>query len=100
MFTVTVVSEITTSVVTADCVRIPSLTAPVLVKKRLVPLYSNAPFSAIVRFVPDVNFKGAVEAVAVPAFKCKIAVGAVTPNPNSPVLKILARSTAVVHKLK
>jgi hypothetical protein len=36
-------------------------------KKRFVPLNSIAPASAVVRFVPLVNFNGAVDDVIVPA---------------------------------
>lgn len=48
-----------------------SLVVPVLVKNRFVPLYSMAPVSAVVKFIPEVNFKGAVPEVDVPAPICK-----------------------------
>ena len=51
---------------------------------KLFPLFSTAPFSFVVKKVPAGIFKDAVLAVAVPAFKCKIAVGAVTPIPTLP----------------
>lgn len=47
-------------------------------EKYLLPLAnSSAPFSAVVKSVPSSIFKLAVDAVAVPAFKCNIAVGAI-----------------------
>lgn len=79
MFTVTLVSLVIASVVTADCVKTPSRAAPARVKNRLVPLYSKAPFCAVVRFVPDVSFSGAT--VAVPAAICTLASVANGPKP-------------------
>lgn len=58
-----------------------SRVVPALVKKRFVPLYSRAPASAVVRFVPDVNLRGLVLAVAVPAGSCSLAVAIVVPLP-------------------
>ena len=53
-------------------------------KYRWLPSYSIAPASVVARFVPEVNFNGAVEAVAVPALRCSAAVGAVVPAPTKP----------------
>jgi len=74
------------SVVKANCL----LAAPVVI----VPKYasvknSTAPASAVVFSVPLVNFRGPVFAVAVPAFRCKTAVGVDVPIPTLPVLVIL-----------
>ena len=53
-------------------------------KYRWLPSYSIAPASVVARLVPEVNFNGAVEAVAVPALRCRRAVGAAVPMPTLP----------------
>src|SRR3989338_3884612 len=64
-------------------------------KYKLVPSYSIAPASAVVRLVPDVNLSGAVLAAAVPALRCKTAVGLVVPMPTLPAFVILIHSLLV-----
>jgi hypothetical protein len=50
-----------------------------------------------VRLVPAVSFSGAVDAVAVPAFKCRVAVGVVVPIPKFPLLSTnLSKSTQLL----
>ena len=61
-----------------------NLLASVFVKYNRGLVYSIAPSSGVVRTVPEFNFRGAVEAVAVPAFMCKFAVGDVRPIPVLP----------------
>ena len=87
---VTEVSETKTSVVTADCVNTPSLTAPVLVKNRFVPLYSIEPLTGVVRFVPEVNAKGAEPAAAAPALKAKVPVKVNKPSPLKVIILVAA----------
>ena len=67
MLTVMLVSETITSVVMTFAVKTVWRVVPVRVNSKFTPLYSIAPASAVVKLVPLVNFKGAVEAVAVPA---------------------------------
>ena len=63
-----------------------------------MPSNSIAPVSGVVRLVPAVNFKGAVPAVAVPAFSCKIAEGLLTPKPVlSPLVNIPLAPTVALE---
>ena len=48
-------------------------------------MYSIVPASGVVSNTPEVNFIGAVFAVAVPALKWSVAVGVVIPIPTLPV---------------
>ena len=65
------------------------------VKNKLVPSYSTAPASGVVKFTPLVNFKGAVLSVAVPAFKWNNEVGD-NPTPILPLFNIVNRLGKVV----
>lgn len=49
--------------------------------------------------VPELNFKGAVLAVAVPALRCKTAVGDVFPMPTLPLFKICSLSAEPIFKI-
>ena len=57
--------------VLVPCLSIWYLFGVELVQYKCVPSYSTAPSSAELKFVPLVNFKGLVPAVAVPAPICK-----------------------------
>lgn len=60
-------------------IKVTVLRVPPTVKNKLAPSNSNAPLSGVVKFVPGVNFNGALSAAAAPAPICTHALGATTP---------------------
>ena len=71
-----------------------SRTVPVRVNDNRVPSYSIAPVSAVVFRTPEAIFNGAVEADAVPAGRCRRAVGDAVPMPRLFVTPIESAVTA------
>lgn len=85
-----VVSSVTVRVETLSVYAMVLRVGPVVwVMNRFVPSHSMAPASAVDKFVPAVNFNGALFAVAAPATRWKRAVGAATKAPRRPVLIVV-----------